>query len=91
MSKIGALRELLLGLLQEHEQDGAIPTFYELVQRGSSARNVQVPAALTRICKTPSPICVKAGKCPGIGLPTKPAPSMTIPAIPQSKTEHWPF
>jgi hypothetical protein len=39
MSKIGALRELLVSLLQEHERDGAIPTsarflFYELVQRG---------------------------------------------------------
>jgi len=38
-SKIGALRELLLSLLREHESDGALPTyarflFYELVQRG---------------------------------------------------------
>ena len=38
MSKIGALRDLLVSLLQEHERDGAIPTsarflFYELVQR----------------------------------------------------------
>ena len=38
MSKIGALRELLLALLKEHERDGAIPAsgrflFYELVQR----------------------------------------------------------
>jgi hypothetical protein len=38
-SKIGALRELLLNLLQEHEQDSTIPTnarflYYELVQRG---------------------------------------------------------
>ena len=38
-SKIGALRELLLGLLREHESDGALPTsarflYYELVQRG---------------------------------------------------------
>jgi hypothetical protein len=37
-SKIGALRELLFSLLQEHERDGTIPTngrflFYELVQR----------------------------------------------------------
>jgi hypothetical protein len=39
MSKIGALRDLLFHLLQEHERDGTIPTnarflFYELVQRG---------------------------------------------------------
>jgi hypothetical protein len=38
-SKIGALRDLLLGLLREHERDGTIPTnarflYYELVQRG---------------------------------------------------------
>ena len=38
-SKIGTLRDLLLALLQEHEQDGALPTnarflYYELVQRG---------------------------------------------------------
>ena len=38
-SKIGALRNLLLELLREHERDGALPTnarflFYELVQRG---------------------------------------------------------
>jgi hypothetical protein len=39
MSKIGALRDLLVSLLQEHVRDGAIPTsarflYYELVQRG---------------------------------------------------------
>lgn len=39
MSKIGALRNLLAALLQEHESDGTIPTnarflYYELVQRG---------------------------------------------------------
>src|SRR6516162_9435947 len=38
-SKIGALRDLLVALLEEHERDGAIPTsarflYYELVQRG---------------------------------------------------------
>lgn len=38
MSKIGALRDLLFHLLQEHEHDGTIPTnarflYYELVQR----------------------------------------------------------
>jgi hypothetical protein len=43
MSKIGDLRELLLGLLQEHERDGALPTsarflFYELVQRGQLSK-----------------------------------------------------
>jgi hypothetical protein len=37
-SKIGALRDLLFGLLKEHERDGTIPTnarflYYELVQR----------------------------------------------------------
>jgi hypothetical protein len=42
-SKIGALRELLFGLLQEHERDGAIPTsarflYYELVQRGQLSK-----------------------------------------------------
>jgi hypothetical protein len=42
-SKIGALRELLIGLLQEHERDGALPTsarflFYELVQRGQLSK-----------------------------------------------------
>src|SRR5262245_49682129 len=42
-SKIGALRELLFNLLQEHEQDGTIPTnarflFYELVQRGQLSK-----------------------------------------------------
>ena len=42
-SKIGALRHLLFGLLQEHERDGTIPTnarflFYELVQRGQISK-----------------------------------------------------
>src|SRR5215471_6998348 len=42
-SKIGALRDLLLDLLQEHESDGTIPTnarflFYELVQRGQLSK-----------------------------------------------------
>ena len=42
-SKIGALRDLLFDLLQEHEQDGTIPTnarflFYELVQRGQLSK-----------------------------------------------------
>jgi hypothetical protein len=44
MSKIGALRDLLVKLLQEHERDGAIPTsarflFYELVQRGQLSKH----------------------------------------------------
>ena len=44
MSKIGALRDLLVSLLQEHERDGAIPTsarflFYELVQRGQLSKH----------------------------------------------------
>jgi hypothetical protein len=43
MSKIGALRELLLALLQKHERDDALPTsarflFYELVQRGQLSK-----------------------------------------------------
>jgi hypothetical protein len=43
MSKIGALRDLLFNLLQEHEHDGTIPTnarflFYELVQRGQLSK-----------------------------------------------------
>jgi hypothetical protein len=43
MSKIGALRDLLVSLLQEHERDGAIPTsarflYYELVQRGQLSK-----------------------------------------------------
>ena len=42
-SKIGALRELLLALLREHERDGALPTsarflYYELVQRGQLSK-----------------------------------------------------
>jgi hypothetical protein len=42
-SKIGALRDLLLGLLRDHERDGTIPTnarflFYELVQRGQLSK-----------------------------------------------------
>jgi hypothetical protein len=42
-SKIGALRDLLFDLLQEHEQDGTIPTnarflFYELVQRSQLSK-----------------------------------------------------
>src|SRR5215510_1555533 len=42
-SKNGALRDLLLGLLREHERDGTIPTnarflFYELVQRGQLSK-----------------------------------------------------
>jgi hypothetical protein len=42
-SKIGALRDLLIGLLLEHERDGALPTsarflFYELVQRGQLSK-----------------------------------------------------
>jgi hypothetical protein len=43
MSKIGALRDLLFSLLQEHERDGTIPTnarflYYELVQRGELSK-----------------------------------------------------
>ena len=43
LSKIGALRDLLIGLLHEHERDGALPTsarflFYELVQRGQLSK-----------------------------------------------------
>jgi len=42
-SKIGALRDLLLGLLREHERDSTVPTnarflFYELVQRGQLSK-----------------------------------------------------
>jgi hypothetical protein len=42
-SKIGALRELLFSLLQEHKRDGTIPTnarflYYELVQRGQLSK-----------------------------------------------------
>ena len=42
-SKIGALRDLLFALLQEHDGDGTIPTnarflFYELVQRGQLSK-----------------------------------------------------
>jgi hypothetical protein len=42
-SKIGALRDLLFALLQEHQRDGAIPTnarflYYELVQRGQLSK-----------------------------------------------------
>src|SRR5262249_13297790 len=42
-SKIGLLRDLLFNLLQEHKQDGTIPTnarflFYELVQRGQLSK-----------------------------------------------------
>jgi hypothetical protein len=42
-NKIGALRDLLFDLLQEHERDGTIPTnarflFYELVQRGQLSK-----------------------------------------------------
>jgi hypothetical protein len=43
MSKIDALRDLLVALLLEHERDGTIPTnarflFYELVQRGQISK-----------------------------------------------------
>jgi hypothetical protein len=43
MSKIGALRDLLFNLLQEHERDATLPTnarflFYELVQRGQLSK-----------------------------------------------------
>jgi len=43
MSKIGALRDLLFDLLQEHDRDGMTPTnarflFYELVQRGELSK-----------------------------------------------------
>jgi hypothetical protein len=43
MSKIGALRDLLFDLLQEHRRDGTIPTnarflYYELVQRGQLSK-----------------------------------------------------
>ena len=43
MSKIAALRDTLVALLQEHERDGTIPTnarflFYELVQRGEISK-----------------------------------------------------
>src|SRR5262249_1372853 len=42
-SKIGALRAILLALLEEHERDGALPTsarflYYELVQRGQLSK-----------------------------------------------------
>ena len=43
MSKIGTLRDLVFNLLQEHADDGALPTsarflFYELVQRGQLSK-----------------------------------------------------
>ena len=43
MSKIAALRDLVVALLLEHERDGTIPTnarflFYELVQRGQISK-----------------------------------------------------
>src|SRR5262245_16630579 len=43
LSKIGALRDLLIALLHEHKRDGAIPTnarflYYELVQRGQLSK-----------------------------------------------------
>src|SRR6516164_4730321 len=43
VTKIGALRDLLVALLHEHERDGALPTsarflFYELVQRGQLSK-----------------------------------------------------
>jgi hypothetical protein len=43
VSKIGALRDLLVSLLQEHERDDALPTsarflFYELIQRGKLSK-----------------------------------------------------
>jgi hypothetical protein len=43
VSKIGALRDLLFALLQEHERDSTIPTnaaflYYELVQRGQLSK-----------------------------------------------------
>jgi hypothetical protein len=42
-TKIGALRDLLIGLLREHERDGALPTnarflYYELRQRGQVSK-----------------------------------------------------
>ncbi len=42
-SKIGALRDLLFALLQQHQRDGMIPTnarflYYELVQRGQLSK-----------------------------------------------------
>jgi hypothetical protein len=42
-SKIGALRAILLALLEKHERDGALPTsarflYYELVQRGQLSK-----------------------------------------------------
>jgi hypothetical protein len=42
-SKIGALRAILLALLEEHERDGALPTsarflYYELVQRSQLSK-----------------------------------------------------
>ena len=42
-SKIGALRAILLALLEEHERDDALPTsarflYYELVQRGQLSK-----------------------------------------------------
>ena len=43
MSKIAALRDLVVALLQEHARDGTIPTnarflFYELVQRSQISK-----------------------------------------------------
>jgi hypothetical protein len=43
VSKIGALRELLIGLMHEHERDSTVPTnarflYYELVQRGQLSK-----------------------------------------------------
>jgi hypothetical protein len=43
LSKIGALRDLLFALLQEHERDALLPTsarflFYELVTRGQYSK-----------------------------------------------------
>jgi hypothetical protein len=43
LSKIGALRDLLVALLGEHKRDGALPTnarflFYEMIQRGQLSK-----------------------------------------------------
>jgi hypothetical protein len=57
-SKAGRLQRIILELLREHEDAGAIPTsarflFYELVQRGVLSKERKEGVVPTRICMRP--------------------------------------
>jgi hypothetical protein len=88
-SKIGALRDLLLELLQEHERDGTIPTnarflYYELVQRGQISKVATGKRRADQDLHDALIDIREDGPSHGAGSSTRRARWRTTPAIPQS-------